>query len=128
MRCVFVIILSLPGPARLSDPEGRSGSGLGLLLRPPDLEDDESANEAKIAWKAWMKVYRVMCSMCLIGGKPLIAKVAQIVLATPASEAICERLFERAKHMGTTDRMARFLDETIEMPVIQVAQHNIARH
>ena len=42
----------------------------GLLLRPrePDLEDDESVNEAKIAWKAWMKesitlatLYRVMC-------------------------------------------------------------------
>ena len=35
---------------------------------------------------------------------PLIAKVAQIVLATPVSGAICERLFKRAKHIRTTDR------------------------
>ena len=45
---------------------------------------------------------------------PLIAKVANIVLATPASEAICERLFKRAKHIGTTDRMTSLLDETFE--------------
>ena len=57
---------------------------------------------------------------------PLIAKAAKIVLATPASEAICERLFKRAKHIGTTDRMARLLDETFEMLVM--AQYNIARH
>ena len=54
---------------------------------------------------------------------PLIAKEAKIVLATPASEAICERLFKRAKHIGTTDRMARLRDEMLVM-----AQHNIARH
>ena len=30
---------------------------IGLLLRPrePDLEDDESADEATIVWKVWMK-------------------------------------------------------------------------
>ncbi len=42
----------------------------------------------------------------------LIAKAAKIVLATPASEAICGSLFKRAKHIGTTDRMARHRDET----------------
>ena len=57
---------------------------------------------------------------------PLIAKAAKIVLATPASEAICERLFKRAKHIGTTDRMTRLLDNTFEMLVM--AQYNIARH
>ena len=57
---------------------------------------------------------------------PLIGKVAKIVLATPASEAICERLFKRAKHIGTTDRMARLLDETFKMLI--VAQYNIVRH
>ncbi len=56
---------------------------------------------------------------------PLIAKAARIVLATPASEAICQRLFKRAKHIGTTDRIAR-PDETFEMLVI--AQYNLARH
>ncbi len=57
---------------------------------------------------------------------PLIAKVAKIVLATPASETICERLFKRAKHIGTTDRMARLLDEKFEMLVM--AHYNIVRH
>jgi len=57
---------------------------------------------------------------------PLIAKAAKIVLATPASEANCERLFKRAKHIGTTDRMARLHDATFEMLVM--AQYNIARH
>ncbi len=57
---------------------------------------------------------------------PLIAKAAKIVLATPALEAICERLFKRAKHIGTTDRMARLLYETFDMLVM--AQYNIARH
>jgi hypothetical protein len=57
---------------------------------------------------------------------PLIAKAAKIVLATPASEAICERLFKRAKHTGTTDRMARLPYETFDMLVM--AQYNIARH
>jgi hypothetical protein len=57
---------------------------------------------------------------------PLIAQAAKVVLATPASEAICERLFKRAKHIGTTDRMARLLDETFEM--LAMAQYNIARH
>ena len=46
---------------------------------------------------------------------PLIAKVAQIILVTPASEAICKRLFKRAKHIGTTNRIARLLDETFEI-------------
>ncbi len=57
---------------------------------------------------------------------PLIAKAANIVLATPASEAICLRLFKRAKHIGTTDQIARPRDETFEMLVI--AQYNLARH
>jgi len=57
---------------------------------------------------------------------PLIAKAAKIVLATPASETICERLFKRAKYIGTTDRMARLCDDTFEMLVI--AQHKIALH
>ena len=57
---------------------------------------------------------------------PLIGKVAKIVLATPASEAICERLFKRAKHIGTTDRMARLLDETFEM--LFMSQYNAVRH
>ncbi len=56
----------------------------------------------------------------------LIDKAAKIVLATPASEAICERLFKQTKHIGTTDRMARLLDETFEMLVM--AQYNIAQH
>ena len=55
---------------------------------------------------------------------PLIAKV--VVLATPASEAICERLFKRAKHIGTPDRMARLRDDTFEMLVM--AQYCVARH
>ena len=37
---------------------------------------------------------------------PLMAKVAQIVLVTPASEAICKRLFKRA---GTTDRRVGYI-------------------
>jgi hypothetical protein len=53
---------------------------------------------------------------------PLIAKAAKIVLATPASEAICERLFKK----GQTDRMARLLDETFEMLVM--AQYDISRN
>ena len=57
---------------------------------------------------------------------PFIAKAAKVVLATPASEAICERLFQRAKHIGTTDRMARLRDDTFEMLVM--AQYNIAQH
>ena len=56
---------------------------------------------------------------------PLMGKVAEIVLATPASEAICGRLFKRAEHIGITDRMARLLDETFEMLVM--AQYNIVR-
>ena len=57
----------------------------------------------------------------------LIAKAAKIVLADcPASEAICERLFKRAKHIGTTDRIARLYDNMFEMLVM--AQYNISRH
>ena len=56
---------------------------------------------------------------------PLIAKAAKIVLATPASETICERLFKRAKHIGATDRMARLRDDTFEMLVMpQYIQHS----
>ncbi len=43
-----------------------------------------------------------------------------------AAAAICERLFKRAKHIGTTDRMARLLEETFEMLIM--AQYNIVRH
>jgi hypothetical protein len=35
-----------------------------------------------------------------------------------ASEAICERLSQRTKHIGTTDRMARLLDDTFETLVM----------
>jgi hypothetical protein len=58
----------------------------------------------------------------------LISKVAKIVLATPASEAICERLFKRAKHIGTTDRMTSLLDETFDVKMLVMAQYNIVRH
>jgi hypothetical protein len=57
---------------------------------------------------------------------PPVAKAAKIVLATPASEAIRELLFKRTKHIGTTDRMVRLLDDTFERLVM--AQYNIARH
>ena len=70
-------------------------------------------NDAKLAWKAWMKesitVPEGISCEVLNWWKMnsarfrLIAKVAKIVLATPASEAICERLFKRAKRIGTTD-------------------------
>ena len=68
--------------------------------------------------------------MSLIGGSRmhlafLIAKSAKIVLACPAWKAICERVFKWAKHIGTSDRMARLLDETFKMLVI--AQYNTAR-
>ena len=53
---------------------------------------------------------------------PFIAKAAKVVLATPASEAICERLFKQAKNIGTTDRMAQLRDDTFEMLVM--AQYN----
>ena len=62
---------------------------------------------------------------------PLIVKTAKTVLATPASEAICKRLFKRAKHIGTTtDRMARLRDETFKskFKMLVMAQYNIARH
>jgi hypothetical protein len=48
------------------------------------------------------------------------------VFASPASKAIRERLFERAKHIGRADGMARLMDGTFEMRVM--AQYNIARH
>ena len=41
-------------------------------------------------------------------------------------EAICERHYKRAKHIGTTDRMARLHDKMFEMLVM--AQYNISRH
>ena len=122
--------------AMVSPPCAQLCSGLLLRPREPDLEDDESANEAKIAWKAWMKESVTVAegTSCDVldwwkansARFPLMAKVAQIVLATPVSEAICERLFKRAKHIRTTDRMARLLDEKFEMLVM--AQYNIARH
>ncbi len=45
---------------------------------------------------------------------------------SPVSEAICEHLSKRAKHIGTADRKALLLDESFEMLVM--AQYNIARH
>ena len=55
----------------------------------------------------------------------LIAKAAKLVLA---SDAICERVFERAKHIGTTDlvMMARLFDETFAM--LALTQYNLERH
>jgi hypothetical protein len=44
----------------------------------------------------------------------LIAKAAKVVLVTPMSEATCERLIKRAKHIGAIDRMARLRDESFE--------------
>jgi hypothetical protein len=57
---------------------------------------------------------------------PLIVKAADIFLATPASEAIYERLFKRAKHTAINNRMARLCNEPFEILVI--AQYNLARH
>jgi hypothetical protein len=123
--------------ADVSPPQPPASSGLLLRPRQPNAdEDDDSTDDAKLAWKAWMKepitiLEGISCDV-LNWWKvnearfPLIGKVAKIVLATPASEPICERLFKRAKHIGTTDRMARLLDETFEMLVM--AQYNIARH
>ena len=125
-----------PAPAVVSPPRAQASSGLLLRPRQPDAEDDDSADEARLAWKAWMKesineAEGISCNV-LNWWKansprfPLIAKAAKIVLATPPSEAICKRLFKRAKHIGTTDRMAQLHDETFEMLVM--AQYNIARH
>jgi hypothetical protein len=85
----------------------------------------DEANLAKLAWRAWMKESITIpegiacdvlnCWKVNAPCFPLIARVAKIVLATPVSEAICERLFKRAKHIGTTDRMALLLDETFKM-------------
>ena len=123
--------------AVVSPPRPPASSGLLLRPRQPNAdEDDDSTDDAKLVWKAWMKEpitipEGISCDV-LNWWKvnearfPLIGKVAKIVLATPASEAICERLFKRAKHIGTTDRMARLLDETFEMLVM--AQYNIVRH
>ena len=41
--------------ALVSPPRAQVCSGLLLRPREPDLEDDESADEAMIAWKVWMK-------------------------------------------------------------------------
>ena len=107
---------------------------IGFLLNPA--YDDDAVDDTKLAWKAWMKEHitiseGIQCDVLAWWKEnasrfPLIAKAAKIVLATPASEAICERLFKRAKHIGTTDRMARLHDETFEMLVM--AQYNIVRH
>jgi hypothetical protein len=124
------------GTAVLSPPRSQASSGLVLRPRAADDYDDDSADGVQVAWRAWMKeevsVSEGLSCDVLEWWKansarfPLIAKAAKIVLATPASEAICERLFKRAKHIGTTDRMARLLDDTFEMLVM--AQYNVARH
>ncbi len=72
------------------------------------------------------KPYKVSRNYWKLDKQVAAQGAAKMVLATPASEAICERLFKRAKHIGTTDRMARMLDESFEMLVM--AQYNIARH
>ena len=69
----------------------------------PDAYDDDSADDVRLAWRVWMKeevnVSEGMSCDVLDWWKansarfPLMAKAAKIVLATPASEAICERLF-----------------------------------
>ena len=41
--------------ALVSPPRAQVCSGLLLRPREPDLEDDESADEAMVAWKVWMK-------------------------------------------------------------------------
>ncbi len=120
----------------ISPPRAQASSGLVLRPRVPDAYDDDLADDVRLAWRQWMKeeinVSEGLSCDVLDWWKsnsarfPLIAKAAKIVLATPASEAICERLFKRAKHIGTTDRMARLLDDTFEMLVM--AQYNISRH
>ena len=56
-------------------PSAQVCSGLILRTSEPDLEDDKSEDEAKIAWKALMKesitqnhCRSVYCMMCLIDG------------------------------------------------------------
>ena len=41
-------------------------------------------------------------------------------------EATCERLFKKANHIGTLDRMARIPDDVFEMLVM--AQYNTSQH
>jgi hypothetical protein len=76
----------------------------------PDLEDCTAEDVAYLVWRKWMKESiavpeGISCdvldwSNLYLARFPLIAKVAQIVLlATPASEAICECPLKRAKHI-----------------------------
>ena len=51
---------------------------------------------------------------------------SRMAFLAPASEAICERLFKQAKHIGTINRKARLRDETFE--ILVMAQYNLARH
>jgi hypothetical protein len=125
-----------PAAAPASPPRALASSGLVLRFREPDAGEYDAEDEIKLAWKAWMKEHitiseGIQCDVLAwwkdnASRFPLIAKAAKIVLATPASEAICERLFKRAKHIGTTDRMARLHDNMFEMLVM--AQYNISRH
>ena len=47
--------LKHPAPAIISPPRAQASSRLLLRPRQPDAEDDDSADEARLAWKAWMK-------------------------------------------------------------------------
>ena len=119
----------LSGPAAcsavLSPPRSQASSRLVLRSRAADDYDDDSADGVKLAWRAWMKEEVTVSEglSCEVldwwkaNSVPLVAKAAKIVLAT-ASEAICERLFKRAKHIGITDRMARLLDYTFKMHIM----------
>ena len=80
-----------PAPAVVSPPRAQASSG--LLLRPhqPDAANDDSADEARLAWKAWMKesineAEGISCNVLnwWKANSPrfsLIAKAAKIVLA-----------------------------------------------
>jgi hypothetical protein len=89
-------------------------------------------DEAKLAWTAWMK--QRVCYDVLDWWKedsarfPLIARAAKNRprLSLSLIEVICGSLFKRAKHIGTTVRMARLLDESFEMLVMEHC--STARH
>ena len=82
--------------AVVSPPRPPASSGLLLRPRQPNAdEDDDSTDDAKLAWKAWMKEHitiseGIQCDVLAwwkdnASRFPLIAKAAKIVLATPAS-------------------------------------------
>ena len=115
-------------PPEVRAPRAQASSGLLLKPRQPDSEHDDSADEIRLAWKPWMKesindAEGISCNVlnwwkAKSPSFPLIVKAANIVLATPASEAICKWFFKQAKHIGTTDRMTQLHIETFEMLVM----------